>query len=88
MVNFPVEFSSTEQKLNVDFQSTEHEVEVGFGEKIEMGGTSKHDKLINRDLPDQHPIESITKLQPTLDDKINGANFLTNQELENLLRGK
>lgn len=66
---------------------TDNHFEVGFNDSVRIGG-NKHDELINRDLPDQHPIESITKLQTTLDDKINGADFLTNQELENLLRGK
>lgn len=34
------------------------------------GGTTKHDKLSNRDLPEQHPISAITDLQETLDEKL------------------
>ena len=34
------------------------------------GGTTKHDKLSNRDLPEQHPIGAITDLQETLDEKL------------------
>ena len=34
------------------------------------GGTDNHDLLINRDLPDQHPIESITGLKSELDNKL------------------
>lgn len=38
------------------------------------GGTYDHNKLENRDLPDQHPISSITGLQEALDDvKLNIA---------------
>ena len=35
------------------------------------GGTMLHDRLQNRDLPDQHPIAAITGLQDALDSKVN-----------------
>lgn len=41
------------------------EVQGGSG----GGGTTDHDLLINKDLPNQHPISAVTGLQTTLDSK-------------------
>lgn len=39
-------------------------------------GTTEHNKLKNRDLPNQHPISSITGLQEELDSLNNGVVFI------------
>lgn len=41
------------------------------------GGTYEHDKLRNRNLPDQHPISAITGLQANLDGKQPKGEYLT-----------
>ena len=38
-------------------------------------GTFDHNELINRDLPDQHPISAITGLQEALDSKADLADL-------------
>lgn len=62
-------------KLNVRF-NTEHDLHFCFNGdndfRVDMGSVievkeNDHDKLINRDLPDQHPISAITGLQDILD---------------------
>lgn len=40
------------------------------GPSAPSSGTIYHDKLRNRELPDQHPIEAITGLQDALDEKV------------------
>lgn len=39
-------------------------------------GTKKHDNLLNRDLPDQHPISAITNLEEVLDEKLDSKTAL------------
>lgn len=47
-------------------------------------GTKDHNKLYNRDLPDQHPISAITGLQEALDDKADISDIPTKtSDLEN-----
>ena len=41
----------------------------GDGGSSSSGGTSVHDELLGRDIPDQHPISAITDLQTELDGK-------------------
>lgn len=40
------------------------------------GGTSDHNRLINRDMSDQHPISAITNLEQILDDKLDSSTAL------------
>lgn len=42
-------------------------VKYNLGNLVGSGGTYDHNDLLNRDLPDQHPISSITGLQEILD---------------------
>lgn len=45
------------------------------------GGTHDHSVLINRDIPEQHPIGAVSGLQDTLDgkvDKVSGKGLSTN----------
>lgn len=51
-----------------------------------VGGIREHDALVNRDKPDQHPIEAISGLRRTLDTIPPVAEALSNEELEALLR--
>lgn len=54
---FKADFKLSEQKtIKADFEI----------KSTGTGGTSDHNKLSNRDLPDQHPISAITGLQNTL----------------------
>ena len=45
------------------------------------GGIGKHDKLKNRDLPDQHPIKAITGLQAALESKQPKGNYLKSEDV-------
>ena len=45
-----------------------------------------HEKLKNRDLPDQHPIGAITNLQKELGSKLDSDGALTNVEIEAILQ--
>ena len=65
------------------------EINVSLIGNNENGGTVNHNELLNRELANQHPIEAITNLQETLDNKANKdeipniTGFITNEELEN-----
>lgn len=53
--------------------------------EVQQVTTSDHNQLGNRNLPDQHPIESITNLGDTLEQKLTGAGYLTNLEIQAIL---
>lgn len=60
-VNFTLE---NEEPVNAEFQV---QPDVTFTADIKTEtSTRRHEELINRDLPDQHPIEAITGLQDVL----------------------
>lgn len=73
--------------VNVDFTLSEDEpIEAGFtvqpdveymADIVVETGTKDHDKLKNRDLPNQHPIEAVEGLTSALDDLNTG---LINEE--------
>lgn len=46
---------------------------------------SDHNKLTNRDLTDQHPINSITDLNKRLNAKLNANEAMTNAEIQQIL---
>lgn len=48
------------------------------------GGTSDHNLLINRDLPDQHPMSAITGLENELEGKQPIGDYATTQEVDEL----
>lgn len=54
--------------IEVDFK-IENDDDMGFSAEIGGGGVSEHDKLKNRDLPNQHPISAITGLETALNGK-------------------
>ena len=67
MVDVNVDFTlSEDEPINVDF-TVQPDVEYTADIKVETG-TKDHNKLYNRDLPDQHPKEAITGLTGALDD--------------------
>ena len=73
---FGSNFNEQSNTLNTEFTDmvvVETEVEV-------EGGTLDHNELENRDLPNQHPIGSITGLQGALDDKQPKGNYLTEHQ--------
>lgn len=67
------------EDINIDFKieneesvesvfNVENDDDMDFSAKI-SGGVSEHDKLKNRDLPNQHPISAITGLETALNGK-------------------
>ena len=59
------------------------------GGTIVAGGSADHDRLINRDKADQHPIEAITNLRKELDSKLdsNTALPLIEEAVQNKAKG-
>lgn len=51
-------------------------VAPSLGSKISSGGVTDHNRLFNRDMADQHPIESITDLRKELDSKLDSETAL------------
>lgn len=49
--------------------------------------TSDHTKLINRDAPEQHPIEAITNLNTELGNRVVSGDTLTNLDIESIITG-
>lgn len=58
----------------------------GGGSDGGESGTTDHSKLINRDIPEQHPISAITNLTQELDNKFQESDLGTN--LQVLIDGK
>ena len=52
---------------------------------LEGKGTKDHNRLINRDLADQHPISAITDLEDTLDTKLDSETVtpIINKSIKN-----
>lgn len=67
MVDVAVNFTlGNEEPVNAEFQV---QPDVTFTADIKTEtSTRRHEELINRDLPDQHPIEAITGLREALDE--------------------
>ena len=66
MVDVNVDFTLLEDEpINADF-TVQPDVEYMADIKVETA-TKDHDKLDNRDLPDQHPIKAITGLEESLE---------------------
>lgn len=59
----PIEVTSDTQETQINVRSETQVKSIGVKSSM---GTDKHDKLLNRDLPDQHPIGAITGLQEIL----------------------
>lgn len=59
---------------NFDIENTK-KVDVKFAEGSAKTSVKNHDELLNRDLPNQHPISSITGLEEKFE------NYLKNEEL-------
>lgn len=59
------------------------------GGTIVAGGSADHNRLINRDKTDQHPIEAITDLRKELDSKLdsNTALPLIGEAVKNKAKG-
>lgn len=54
-------------------------VYASFGNVTVNGGTTKHSRLSERELPDQHPISAITGLEEALQNA--GQSFTTDETL-------
>lgn len=57
--------------------------EVGVAQRV-GSGTMYHDRLNNRDLPDQHPISAITRLESELEARPDER--LTNSDIYNIMQ--
>jgi hypothetical protein len=64
-------------------------VAPSLGSKISSGGVTDHNRLFNRDMTDQHPIESITDLRKELDSKLNSETALPliNETIKGKVKG-
>ena len=83
MGDFKAKFSSgSNSSFKASFASGNKTAPVVFPA---TGGTADHTKLLNRDAPNQHPIESITNLNETL--SAMPAAALSNTEIQNILGG-
>lgn len=71
--------------INTETGNLEDNLTEGINRMKNAGGTTDHSKLTNRDLPDQHPIQSITYLQKELDSRLTKTDALTNQQIQNIL---
>ena len=66
--------------VNAKFTSAKPKpINAVFGSNL---STRDHNKLINRDLPDQHPIDAITGLREALDNVVNNIEGGSNIEVE------
>lgn len=80
-VNLNLDFSVLSE--TVEFDIEDQDTDLDFGE-VQQVTTSDHDKLINRDKPDQHPMSAITGLNQTMGTKMDNK-FLTNLEIQAIL---
>lgn len=60
-----VKIEVKEDVVNINKDTTEFN--LNFEGNVVQISSNKHDKLIDRDLPDQHPIEAITNLKELLE---------------------
>lgn len=63
---------SIKPKITINGAINAQKSSVNSG-NVNSGGISDHNRLINRDQLDQHPIEAITGLRQELDDKLDGT---------------
>lgn len=76
-VNFTLE---DDEPVSAEFQV---QPDVTFTADIKTEtGTKDHTQLVNRDLPDQHPIDAITGLREALDNVVNNIEGGSNIEVE------
>lgn len=90
MAVFDTEFINIQNDFDFSFESSKTEFESSFAQEHESSfahmigtGTTDHNILINRNIPDQHNIGSISELQENLDNRVTKS-FLTNMEIDDL----
>lgn len=69
------------------FGETNQSFQAEFEGAIPVSSVSDHSVLINRDLPDQHPMKAITNLDNELGKKLEGEGALSNQEIYQIMEG-
>lgn len=72
---------TTEAKKNLVDAINEVNSKAGAGGGSGESGTIDHSKLINRDIPEQHPISAITNLAKELDSKFQESDLGTNLQV-------
>lgn len=85
MASFKAQFA-TARTFHSEFSEREQSFTSEMGGVTEVT-TSDHNKLTNRDLPDQHPIQAIVGLEGELGDKLESIPAMTNEDIENILKG-
>ena len=88
-MEFDVKFSEINSSFNLDFSLNNQSFESDFGtlQEVMVGGVTDHNELLNRDADNQHPISAITDLEDELDGKLENVPAMSNQDIENILKG-
>lgn len=88
-MNFDVKFKEINSSFATDFSIINQSFDSDFGtlQEVMVGGTTDHNELLNRDLANQHPISAITDLETELDGKLESVPAMSNQDIENILKG-
>lgn len=88
-MNFDVKFEEINSSFNTDFSILDQSFDSDFGtlQEVMVGGTTDHAELLNRDADNQHPISAITDLENELDSKLENVPVMSNQDIENILKG-
>lgn len=86
MVEFKVKFEETDFGFDTEFSSENDVFNVGF-DNMSVVTASDHNVLVNRDMPNQHPISAIVGLESELSGKLEAIPAMTNMEIENILKG-
>lgn len=88
MAEFKVQFEEDDVGFDAEFTSDDEVFSVGFDntDVVEVV-TSDHNKLVNRELEDQHPIKSITNLKTALDNKMGSMDAISNTDIYNMMNG-
>ena len=81
-----VTFGENDKSFDASLGDTSNELGSSFGNVVEIT-TSDHNKLNNRNLPDQHPISAITDLEKELNTKVELSNFATNADIYKMMWG-
>lgn len=87
--SFDSEFSNLDKSFDSDVSILNQSFDSDFGmiQEVEVGGVTDHRYLMNRDANNQHPISAITNLEAELDEKLENVPIMSNQDIENILKG-
>jgi len=81
-----VTFGENDKSFDASLSGSSNELGSSFGNVVEIT-TTDHNKLNNRNLPDQHPISAITDLEKKLNTKVELSHFATNADINKMMWG-